>query len=146
MFVKISGVFVAVIVLMSSVMMKTAPVKKVIETSVGNVSDTQTIIIDAGHGGFDGGAVSSDGTVEKTINLKIANKVSDYLIMLGFSVIMTREDDNSIESNSNAKIASRKKDDMMNRLSLINENENAICVSIHLNKFTTSIPSGAQVF
>lgn len=104
-----------------------------------------TVIIDAGHGGFDGGAVASDGTVEKDINLSIAKKLGVLLNFSGFDIIMTRTDDtatNTIEGS----IAKRKKSDLKNRLELMEKNKDAIYVSIHLNKFTTSSANGAQVF
>ena len=98
------------------------------------------------HGGFDGGAVASDGTVEKDINLKIALTLKDFLKQSGFRVIMTRESDVSTEDVETDKIATRKKSDLKNRLGLMKDNPNAVFVSIHLNKFTTSAANGSQVF
>ncbi len=106
----------------------------------------QTVIIDAGHGGFDGGAVAQDGTVEKEINLKIALMLRAFLKQAGYEVIMTRESDMSTERITGERIASRKKSDMQARLDMMRENPEAIFVSIHLNKFTTSAASGAQIF
>ena len=106
----------------------------------------KTVIIDPGHGEFDGGAEAIDGTNEKDINLFISQKVRDMLTLMGYRVIMTREDDNAVDDIKGERISKRKKSDMVNRLSLINSEKDAICVSIHLNKFTTSIPNGAQVF
>ncbi len=115
--------------------------------SVGNNTHIkQTIIIDAGHGGFDGGAVADDGTVEKDINLSIANKTAAMLRVHGFEVVMSRESDTGTEDDSNSSIPKRKKSDLANRLRLMIDNPDAIFVSIHLNKFTTSAASGAQVF
>lgn len=104
-----------------------------------------TIIIDAGHGGFDGGAVASDGTVEKDINLSIAKKLCDMLNFNGYEVIMTRTEDIGTDS-VDGSIASRKKSDLKNRLELMNKHSDSIYVSIHLNKFTTSAANGTQVF
>ncbi len=112
----------------------------------GTVTERQTIIIDAGHGAFDGGAVASDGTVEKDINLKIALTLKDFLKQSGFRVIMTRESDVSTDDVETDKIATRKKSDLKNRLGLMKDNPNAVFVSIHLNKFTTSAANGSQVF
>ena len=100
------------------------------------------IIIDAGHGGEDGGAVASDGTVEKDINLKIALQTAKFLKIYGFEVIMTRETD--VSTSSGDKFI--KREDLENRLNLMKENRNAVFVSIHLNKFTTSAARGSQVF
>ena len=104
------------------------------------------IILDAGHGGFDGGAVASDGTVEKDINLSICMTLSEYLESYGYDVILTRSTDTATDSTDSDKIAIRKKSDMKNRLELMKRNPDAIFVSIHLNKFTTSAANGSQVF
>ena len=108
--------------------------------------DRPVIIIDAGHGGFDGGAVAKDGTVEKDINLKIALGLERILKFEGFSVVMTRVDDVGTDDVENGSIAVRKKNDLQNRLKLMKKYPDAIYVSIHLNKFTTTSASGAQVF
>lgn len=113
--------------------------------SSNSYQDT-VIIIDAGHGGFDGGAVASDGTSEKDINLNIASTVSSLLTASGKETIMTRSSDTGTEDDSSATISKRKVSDLQNRLKLINSYENAIFVSIHLNKFTTSTANGTQVF
>jgi len=110
-----------------------------------NASEQRTVIIDAGHGGFDGGAVASDGTIEKDINLKIALSLADFLKQSGFKVILTRDIDKSTDDNE-GEIPFRKKNDLQNRLLLMKEHPDSIFVSVHLNKFTTSSASGAQVF
>ena len=104
------------------------------------------IILDAGHGGFDGGAVASDGTVEKDINLKITLSVAQFLKQSGFEVVLTRENDVSTDDVETDKIASRKKSDLKNRLNLMRDYPNSVFVSVHLNKFTTSAANGSQVF
>lgn len=104
------------------------------------------IIIDPGHGGFDGGAVAGDGTVEKDINLEISLKLGSILEFFGFDVIYTRTDDVAVDDNDKNKISSRKKSDLNNRLEIINSNKNALFVSVHLNKFTSGKANGAQVF
>ncbi len=99
----------------------------------------------SGHGGFDGGAVVGD-TVEKDINLVIANHLSALLRAAGFSVFQTRNDDSSTESDPTATLSARKKSDLQNRLALAEEHPNAILVSIHLNKFSSASCRGAQMF
>ena len=120
-------------------------VPKTVQTLADN-DNKPTIIIDAGHGGFDGGAVASDGTIEKDINLIIATKLKKMLVLSGYDVIMTRETDSSTDTSESSIISDKKKSDMKNRLKLINSTENGIFVSVHLNKFTTSSANGAQVF
>lgn len=104
------------------------------------------VIIDPGHGGFDGGAVAADGTVEKEINLNIALTVAKLLKQNGICVIMTRESDVSTDDTESQSIADKKKSDMKNRLELMEDYPDAVFVSIHLNKFTTSAAFGSQVF
>lgn len=105
-----------------------------------------TVIIDAGHGGFDGGAVARDGTVEKDINLKIALTLCDMLKYNGYDVIMSRTTDTGTEDNTSAAIQKRKVSDLKNRLSLMEKYPQSVFVSVHLNKFTASSAIGAQVF
>ena len=105
-----------------------------------------TVIIDAGHGGFDGGASANDGTIEKDINLSISKKLCELLRFSGYNVIMTRDTDTGTEDDETQSIHKRKKSDLFNRLQIMKDNPDAVFVSIHLNKFTTSAASGAQVF
>ena len=104
------------------------------------------IIIDAGHGGFDGGATTKDGIVEKDINLNIALYLKDYLTFFGFDVLMTREIDESTEDEGLTSIRSKKTSDLHNRMNIMSETDNAIFVSIHQNSYPVSKYSGAQVF
>lgn len=98
------------------------------------------------HGGFDGGAVAQDGTVEKDINLNICLQLSNLLRAAGYEVILTRETDTATDTKPESNISSRKKSDLKNRLALMNSNPDAVFISIHLNKFTTSAARGSQVF
>lgn len=105
-----------------------------------------TIVIDAGHGGEDGGAVTENGVLEKDINLDIALKLRKMFTQNDFDVIMIREDDISIYDENAETLKEKKKSDMYNRLELFNSNENNIVISIHQNKFSDSQYSGTQVF
>jgi N-acetylmuramoyl-L-alanine amidase len=105
-----------------------------------------TIIIDAGHGGFDGGTSTDDGISEKGINLNISLYLKEYLNFFGFNVVMTRETDTSTESEGLTTIRSRKSSDLHNRMSLMEKTDNSIFVSIHQNHFSASKYKGAQVF
>ena len=104
------------------------------------------VIIDAGHGGMDGGAVGVDGIVEKDINLSIALKLKDMMELNGIDVIMTRNTDISIHDEELTSTREQKVSDIHNRLALADENPNAIFISIHQNKFEKASSSGAQVF
>ena len=104
------------------------------------------IIVDAGHGGFDGGAVAADGTLEKDLNLAISKNLRDLLQPMGFQVVMVREEDVGTEDPNASTTRQKKNTDLHNRLSLTQKYENSILLSIHLNKFSESQYSGAQVF
>lgn len=104
-----------------------------------------TIVIDPGHGGIDGGATGHNGIPEKEINLQISLKLKEICLANGFKVVMTRETDQSIHSSGNS-ISQQKKSDMRNRLKIINETPNSLTVSIHQNHFEQSQYSGAQMF
>ena len=112
----------------------------------GSVNKRPQIILDAGHGGFDGGAVAGDGTVEKDINLEITLCLAEFLKSGGYEVILTRQTDVSTDDVETNKIPTRKKSDLKNRLKLMQDYPDAVFVSIHLNKFTTSAANGSQVF
>ena len=111
-----------------------------------NNNTLPVIIVDAGHGGFDGGASTDDGVSEKGINLNIAIYLKEYLNFFGFDVIMTRETDTSTESEGLTTIRSKKSSDLHNRMALMEKTDNSIFVSIHQNHFSSSKYKGAQVF
>lgn len=104
------------------------------------------VIIDAGHGGFDGGAVADDGTIEKDINLSIAKYLQEYLSFFSIKTIMIREIDCSVEDEGLTTIRQKKSSDLHNRMKVMEETENAIFVSIHQNKYPDGKYSGTQVF
>lgn len=104
-----------------------------------------TVIIDAGHGGIDGGATSCTGVLESGINLEIALRLNDLLRLLGHDTVMIRTTDTSIYTEGNT-IAAQKVSDLKERVRICNETENGILVSIHQNTFSDSRYGGAQVF
>lgn len=104
-----------------------------------------TIIIDAGHGGEDGGATSCAGYLESGINLEIALRMNDMMHYLGYDTVMVRTTDTAIHTKGDT-IAARKASDLKERARLVNETENGILISIHQNYFSDDRYSGAQVF
>lgn len=106
---------------------------------------TPVIVVDAGHGGFDGGAVVGN-VVEKDINLVISLRLRDLMRVNGYRVSMTREADISTADSDNGRTRTKKVSDMHNRLKLLESHPNAIFISIHQNKFQQSRYYGAQVF
>ena len=105
-----------------------------------------TVIIDAGHGGIDGGTSSHDGTLEKDLNLQIAIKVKEFLGSMGVNTVMTRTKDISIHDDSAKTIREKKVSDIRNRLAIMDETENSIFISIHQNHFSQEKYHGTQVF
>lgn len=106
----------------------------------------QTIVLDAGHGGEDGGSVSADGVLEKDINLAIAQKLKPLLESSGIRVIMVREEDVSIGDQTLDTVRERKVSDLHNRLKLVEEHPDCLLVSIHQNHFCQSQYWGTQLF
>lgn len=109
------------------------------------VSNRKVVIIDAGHGGIDGGASSPTGILESQINLQIARKLDDLMHLLGIKTVMIRTTDTSIHIKGNT-IAQKKVSDLNERVRIVNETEGSILVSIHQNHFSDSRYSGAQAF
>lgn len=125
------------IVLVVIMLIGLAVVKRAIPTIATPVTN-RSIIIDAGHGGGDPGAIGKSGSLEKEINLSIALKLQDFIEQNGGVVLMSRTDDNGL--------ANSKREDMKIRRKLREENSGDIFVSIHLNSFPEASCSGAQTF
>lgn len=121
-------------------------VLETVSTEIENTLQKPVIVLDAGHGGADGGCVSVNNKCEKDINLNILLSLRDMLSVMGYEPQCTREEDKSIHDEGIEGLAKQKKSDMDNRLAIINKYENAIAVSIHQNQFTDEKYSGAQMF
>jgi N-acetylmuramoyl-L-alanine amidase len=105
------------------------------------------VVIDAGHGGEDGGAVSGSGVPESGINLNIALSLREVLSFCGQRTVMTRTDEGALSSDDAASLREKKVSDLKNRVALVEATPQARLISIHQN----SIPGhaavhGAQVF
>ena len=109
------------------------------------VMNRQTVIIDAGHGGVDGGATSCTGILESKTNLEIALKLRDICNLLGIKTVMIRTEDISVYTYGET-IAAKKVSDLKERVRIVNETDQSILVSIHQNYFHDSKYAGAQVF
>lgn len=106
-----------------------------------------TAVVDAGHGGEDGGASSSSGVEESCLNLEIALRVNDLLRFAGQRTLLTRSEDIAIADPDLNTIRQRKVSDLKNRVALVNGTENAVLLSIHQNSLPSSaVTHGAQVF
>ncbi|MEW8957378.1 N-acetylmuramoyl-L-alanine amidase, partial [Clostridium sp.] len=124
----------------------------VLSTTLNNVkayaieNNAKVILIDPGHGGFDGGAKTKNGTIEKGINLEISKKLKAELEKEGYKVYMTREEDKSLDHSTDAKIKKRKVEDLSKRCEMKKETKCDMFISIHLNMFTSSKSRGAQIW
>ncbi len=115
------------------------------QTSVLPVGN-KVVLLDAGHGGEDGGAIGGEGTVEKDINLAVMLKLQALLEQGGCTVITTRTEDISLHNSGDEKTGNRKMSDLNNRKAMPSEYDADIFVSIHMNTFPDGKYSGAQVF
>ncbi len=127
----------ALSVILSAITINMVDRADIVPANAVPVSD-KVIVLDAGHGASDGGAIGTTGVAEKDINLKIARKLQKLLEQTGATVIVTRADDSAI--------AETKRSDMRLRKNIKETSSADIFVSIHMNKFSQSKYSGAQVF
>lgn len=104
------------------------------------------IVIDPGHGGPDGGAVSRSGLVEKDVALQVAFYLRDYLQQAGAFVRMTREGDYDLARPKTRGYSRRKTEDLKRRAAIVRESGADLVVSIHLNSFNNPRYRGAQAF
>lgn len=114
-------------------------------TASAPVTGRKTVVIDAGHGGVDGGATSCTGVLESQFNLEIALKLNDLMHLLGVQTRMIRDSDCSIYTQGET-IAQKKISDLRERVRIVNSIEDCVLISIHQNHFSDSKYSGAQVF
>lgn len=102
-----------------------------------------TVVIDSGHGGEDPGKIAADGTLEKDLNLAIAKKLQTYLESSDIHVVMTRTNDQGLYEEGTS---SKKAQDMKNRVTIMEECNADLIVSIHQNSYSDPSIHGAQVF
>lgn len=114
--------------------------------TIGKATSAKCIILDAGHGGEDGGAISCTGINESELNLQIARRLNDFLLAIGRPTKMLRTQDVSLHTGTCSTIAEKKRSDLKHRVQMVQETENALLVSIHQNQFPESKYHGAQVF
>lgn len=146
MFVTIDLKRLIKIVLIVALLAAAAVFVKIFVSSGGlkpviNQNSRSTLVLDAGHGGIDGGAISDSGLKESDINLQIALKTEALVRFLGIDTVMTRETDTDNSDNK----AYSEHDNLVQRVKLANSTENAVLISIHQNKFPSAVVSGAEV-
>ena len=106
----------------------------------------RTLVLDAGHGGEDGGAVSAAGDKESDINLAVVLRLEQIMALYGVPTLLTRGDDRSIHDQGAATLREKKASDLKNRLALVEGLEDAALLSVHQNAYSDPRYSGAQVF
>lgn len=114
------------------------------KTSVFAKKPVGKIVLDAGHGFPDGGAIGMNASIESTLNIKVTRLVKKKLEKNGYAVIMTRKGEDATTKEGKT-ISQKKVNDMKNRLRIINSSNADMLVSIHMNTFTDSRYRGAQV-
>lgn len=108
--------------------------------------EVETLVLDAGHGGFDGGAVSPNGITEQEINLHVTKKVESLAGLFGIPTELTRKDGNALDYEAGRSVRENKVADIKARQHICEQIQNPVFISIHLNKFEQSRYFGAQVF
>ena len=114
--------------------------------AAADVSDKPVIVLDAGHGGLDSGAVGKNGTLEKDVNLAVVKRLQQLLELSGFHTVLTRSEDISIYAPGVEGIRNQKLSDMDNRLEIIQSYPDSIFLCIHQNNFTDPAYFGGQMF
>lgn len=135
-----------IFVTISYVIVGLLQLKKNTITTNATPSTQKVIVLDAGHGKPDEGAVGLYGTTEEAINLEITLNLQRLLEQSGSKVILTRSDENGIYTTNSEKIKDKKISDIKNRVEIGNTDGVDIFVSIHLNKYSDSVYSGWQTF
>ncbi len=103
------------------------------------------VVVDAGHGFPDGGAVGALGTLEKDVNMAIADAVREVLEGKGVSVVMTRTSDSGLWETEGS-IRQKKREDMNRRLEIVKDSGADLFVSIHMNSFEDETANGLHIF
>jgi N-acetylmuramoyl-L-alanine amidase len=106
----------------------------------------QVIVLDAGHGGVDPGAVAESGLLEKEVTLPVSLKLRDLLQQAGAQVLMVREEDKDLAEESTKGYSRRKSEDLRERARLIRESDADLFISLHCNAMPSGKWSGAQTF
>ena len=143
--IALAGAVCLVVVLLALALGR---LNRMMEPVISPVSYTNAIpvILDAGHGGEDGGAVSLTGVPESQINLEIVLKLRDILALCGTDPQLLREEDLSLHDESASTLREKKRSDLQNRVAAVEAAEGAALISIHQNTYTSARYHGAQVF
>ncbi len=141
--IKNKWVEIIMVVLLLVSMLILSKSTALIVSNMNGIEDVKTVVLDPGHGGNDPGKIGINGALEKEINLIIAKRVQSLLEANDINVIMTRETDDGLyeEEDSNQKVV-----DLKNRITIMNESNPDLIVSIHQNSYEDEAIWGAQTF
>lgn len=132
---------IAVIIILTGWLLSPRP-----DNRQASTESIRTLVIDAGHGGEDGGAVAPNGTLESEINLDIALRLEALADFWGVTTVMTRTESGISYPAEAETLSAKKKADQHARLDLIHRTPGAILISIHQNNYPSASPWGIQVF
>lgn len=144
-FFKLAVIFV-LIFFMTSLLTNAFLTSKQYTTVLQELNEKKLIIIDAGHGGEDPGAIGIDNVYEKDLNLEISFTLGKVLEEAGFAVLYTRTEDKLLYLEEENIKGIRKISDLKNRCKIAAEYPNSIFISIHMNSYSNSKYSGLQVY
>ncbi len=116
------------------------------EQAVAILNDKKVIVLDAGHGGEDPGAIGVSGVYEKDLNLQITKEIGRILSDCGYAVVYTRTTDKLLYNEDENIYGFRKSYDLKNRCRIAAEYENSIFVSIHMNSYKNEKYQGSQIY
>ena len=145
--IRIHAVIILLFCLITAIIIAQGNGKKHTDVAVmaEAISTAPVLVIDAGHGGMDGGATAEDGTPESILNLELAQRTRALASLFGLRTVMTRESEDLNYPAEADTIRAKKVWDQKSRVELINSTEGAILLSIHQNKYPDPRPSGIQV-
>jgi N-acetylmuramoyl-L-alanine amidase len=109
-------------------------------------SGKYVVVLDAGHGDIDGGAIGKNGSIEKDINLSVCKKLQSYLEKSGIATIITRNDDSAVVDKNGKTVRQIKREDLKYRRDMRDIENADVFISIHMNKFPDEKYKGAQTF
>ena len=144
-FLKLIAV-ILLVVLAAKITVSVYASSDVYTETLSEITEKSTVIIDAGHGGEDCGAIGVNGVYEKDLNFSIANTLGDMLSKNGYAVVYTRTSDALLYTESENIYGIRKISDLKNRCKLGAEYSNAIYISIHMNSYKSPECDGLQVY
>ncbi len=140
--IKIFKPKLAFVILLSAVLLLSCLYANIVSVQISKFNGT-TIVLDAGHGGRDGGSVGDNGTIEKTINLEYTLALKEKLVKAGYKVELTRKTDDGLYSNA---APNKKQSDMNARFKIIEKTNPNLIVSIHMNSFRDHSAHGATTY